>query len=366
MIPFFDIHPGHDELADELSEAFQRVMKSGNLIMGPEVAAFETEFAAYCGAKHCIGMGNGLDALALTLRAKGIQAGDEVLVPSQTFVATWLAVSMVGATPVPVEIEPSTYAIDPHRIEEKLSRKTKAIIPVHLYGLPAAMDEVNAIARPRGIFVLEDAAQAHGSTIHGKKSGSLGDAAAFSFYPTKNLGCMGDGGAVVTSDDSLAERLRMLRNYGSTKKYVHEIAGVNSRLDELQAALLRVKLRRLDESNARRRSLARRYSEALEGVGDIRVPLVPEGSTHVFHLYVISTARRAELASYLADRGVHTLVHYPIAPHMQGAYASLGYSSSDLPLGTAAAAETLSLPLWPQMSPEQVDAVAGHIRAFFS
>ncbi|RQO42786.1 erythromycin biosynthesis sensory transduction protein eryC1 [Variovorax sp. KBW07] len=366
MIPFFDIHAGHAELANEFTQAFSRVMASGHVIMGPEVVAFEKEFAAYCGAKHCIGVGNGLDALALTLRARGIGPGDEVLVPSQTFIASWLGVSMVGATPVPVEIDPATYLMDPARIKEKLTSKTKAIMPVHLYGLPAAMDKINEIARPLGLFVLEDAAQAHGATHNGKRTGTLADAAAFSFYPTKNLGAMGDAGAVVTNDDELAANLRMLRNYGSSQKYVHEVAGVNSRLDELQAALLRTKIDRLDAWNDKRRALAARYSEGLKGVGDLRVPYVPADSTHVFHLYVISTQRRAELSAHLTAQGVQTLVHYPIAPHMQGAYAELGLPADSLPLGTAASNETLSLPIWPQMKPEQVDAVVGHIRSFFA
>ena len=366
MIPFFDIHAGHAEMADDFTQAFSKVMKSGHVIMGGELVAFENEFAAYCGAKHCIGVGNGLDALALTLRARGIKAGDEVLVPSQTFIATWLGVSMVGATPVPVEIDPATYLLDPARIKEKLTSRTKAIIPVHLYGLPAAMDAINEIARPLGIFVFEDAAQAHGATHNGKRTGVLGDAAAFSFYPTKNLGAMGDAGAVVTNDDALAGELRMLRNYGSSQKYVHEVAGVNSRLDELQAALLRTKLGRLDAWNEQRRALAARYSEGLRGVGDIRIPHVPSDSTHVYHLYVISTGRRAELSAHLTAQGIQTLVHYPIPPHVQGAYAELGLPADSLPLATAAANETLSLPIWPQMQPEQVDAVVAQFRKFFA
>lgn len=366
MTPFFDINASHIELAEELNSAFNRVMKSGHLIMGPELSAFEGEFARYCGAKHCVGVGNGLDALALTLRAKGIKEGDEVLVPSHTFIATWLGVSMVGATPVPVEIDPSTYNLDPRAIAAKLTSRTKAIIPVHLYGLPAAVDEILNIADPRGIFVLEDAAQAHGATLRGKNTGALGHAATFSFYPTKNLGAMGDGGAVVTSDDELAEKLRMLRNYGSSIKYVHEVAGVNSRLDELQAALLRIKLRHLDEWNRKRRAVAAQYAERLESVGDLSLPFVPEGSNHVFHLYVVRTKERAKLASYLAEREIHTLVHYPAPPHAQGAYAALGLSSSSLPLATEAANEVLSLPMWPQMTTDHVDAVTSHIRSFFA
>lgn len=366
MIPFFDIHAGHSALAAELQAAYQRVVQSGHLIMGPETTAFEEEFAAYCGAKYCIGVGNGLDALALTLRAKGIGPGDEVLVPSQTFIATWLGVSMVGATPIPVEIDPVTYNLDARIIKSKVSGKTKAIVPVHLYGLPAAMEEINALAQDLGLFVLEDAAQAHGASQGALRTGALGHAAAFSFYPTKNLGGMGDGGAVVTSDEVLADKVRMLRNYGSTQKYVHEVAGVNSRLDELQAAFLRVKLSRLDDWNRQRQALASRYSAGLEGVGDLRVPHVPAGRSHVFHLYVVASARRAELSSHLQARGIQTLVHYPIPPHAQGAYRELGYSSSDLPLACAAAEQTLSLPIWPQMKTDQVDRVIDEIRAFFS
>ncbi|RTD95851.1 DegT/DnrJ/EryC1/StrS family aminotransferase [Variovorax atrisoli] len=366
MIPFFDIHAGHSELADELNLAFQRVLKSGHLIMGPELSAFESEFADYCGVKHCIGVGNGLDALALTLRARGIKPGDEVIVPSQTFIATWLGVSMVGATPVPVEIDPLTYNLDPSRILSKVTSKTKAIVPVHLYGLPAAMSEIMEIAKSAELFVMEDAAQGHGATHHGKRTGALGHAATFSFYPTKNLGGMGDGGAIVTSDDDLADKLRMLRNYGSKKKYVHEVAGVNSRLDELQAAILRVKLSRLDEWNDRRRKIAQRYSAALDGVGDLRVPLIPPATTHVFHLYVVSTKNREELARYLDSVGISTLVHYPIPPHMQGAYSELAYAAESFPLGSAASNEALSLPIWPQMSFDQVDIVVEHVRKFFS
>lgn len=366
MTPFFDINASHAELAEELTSAFNRVMRSGHLIMGPELSAFEGEFARYCGAKHCVGVGNGLDALALTLRAKNIKEGDEVLVPSHTFIATWLGVSMVGATPVPVEIDPSTYNLDPRAIAAKLTGRTKAIIPVHLYGLPAAVDEILKIADPRGIFVLEDAAQAHGATLWGKNTGALGHAATFSFYPTKNLGAMGDGGSVVTSDDELAAKLRMLRNYGSNIKYVHEVAGVNSRLDELQAAFLRIKLRHLDEWNRERRQVAAQYAERLRGVGDLSLPFVPEGSSHVFHLYVVRTKERARLASYLAEREIHTLVHYPAPPHAQGAYGALGLSSSSLPLATAAANEVLSLPMWPQMTTDHVDAVTSHIRSFFA
>jgi len=364
-IPFFDINAGHSALGAELKSAFDRVLSSGHVIMGPALTAFESNFAAYCGAKHCIGVGNGLDALALALRARGIGPGDEVIVPSQTFIASWLAVSMVGATPVPVEINEDTYTLDAVRISEKLTARTRAIMPVHLYGLPADMEAINKIAEGAGLFVLEDAAQAHGASVGGKRTGALGHAAAFSCYPTKNLGAMGDGGAVVTNDDALADELRKLRNYGSRVKYVHEIAGVNSRLDELQAALLDVKLPVLDDWNDRRRAIAARYSEALKDIDGLAIPRVPNGMEHVYHLYVVRTPRRDELHNYLKDRDVTTLIHYPTAPHAQGAYASLGLTDSKLPIAARVAAQTLSLPIWPQMPHESVDEVVSHIRTFF-
>lgn len=364
MIPFFDIHAGHKELQSELAHAYERVLQSGHVIMGPELTAFEAEFAAYCGVKHCIGVGNGLDALALTLRARGIGPGDEVIVPSQTFIASWLAVSMVGATPVPVEIEPHTYGINAALIRSKITSKTKAIMPVHLFGTPTEMQAINDIAAEANLFVLEDAAQAHGAEYRGKRAGALGHAAAFSFYPTKNLGGLGDGGAVTTNDDELAAKLRQLRNYGSTKKYVHEVAGVNSRLDELQAAILRAKLPRLDQWNEKRRLIAARYDAALKGISDVVTAIAPADSTPVYHLYVIRTTKRDALLDYLAKQNVTALVHYPIAPHMQQAYAQMAIPEDGLPCATNAANQTLSLPIWPQMSLDTVDIVAAHIRTF--
>jgi dTDP-4-amino-4,6-dideoxygalactose transaminase len=364
MIPFFDIHAGHAALKAEFSAAFDRVLASGHVIMGPELTAFESAFAEFCGAKHCIGVGNGLDALALALRARGIGPGDEVIVPSQTFIATWLAVSMVGATPVPVEIDEATYTLDPKLIPAKLTDKTAAIIPVHLYGLPADMEAINRIAKDSGLFVLEDAAQAHGARHAGKRAGALGHAAAFSFYPTKNLGGMGDGGAVVTDDDALASELRKLRNYGSREKYVHETAGVNSRLDELQAALLMPKLARLDEWNEKRRVIAARYSAGLAKTPGIEIPVVPAGCEHVYHLYVIQTATRDALHEYLKGQGIATLIHYPIAPNAQAAYRELGISNEAVPIAARVAAQTLSLPIWPQMSLDTVDEVVRHINNF--
>ncbi len=364
MISFFDINAGHAELGNSLQDAFKRVLDSGSIIMGAELAAFEEEFAAYCGVKHCIGVGNGLDALALALRARGIGPGDEVLVPSQTFIASWLAVSMTGATPVPVEIELATYGIDAKRLRDHITPRTKAIMPVHLYGTPADMDAINAVAREFNLFVLEDAAQAHGAYYKGKRAGSLGHAAGFSFYPSKNLGALGDGGAIVTDDDQLAADMRRLRNYGSNKKYVHEVAGVNSRLDELQAAILRVKLPSLDHGNERRRAIAERYTAGLQGIADLHVPQSVDGATPVYHLYVIRTSKRDELAAYLGKQGVTCLIHYPIAPHQQGAYADLKIPADSLPLANQAAAQTLSLPIWPQMPLSQVDEVIAHVKQF--
>ncbi|ANN69083.1 DegT/DnrJ/EryC1/StrS family aminotransferase [Bordetella bronchialis] len=366
MIPFFDIKAVHGPLAEELKGAFSRVLASGHVIMGPELSRFEKAFADYCGARHCIGVGNGLDALALAMRARGIGPGDEVLVPSQTFIATWLAVSMTGATPIPVEVDEKLCTIDPARIREKINGNTKAIMPVHLFGLPADMDPIMKIADEFGLFVLEDAAQAHGALYKGKRAGVLGHAAAFSFYPTKNLGGLGDGGAVVTNDDALAEELGRLRNYGSTQKYVHQVAGVNSRLDEIQAALLSVKLPLLDQWNEARRAIAARYTQALAGVQGLALPHVPEGAEHVYHLYVVRTDRRDELQHFLAEKGVTTLIHYPIPPHAQQAYAGMALTDDDLPIAARVARQSLSLPIWPQMSMEDVDSVAGLIKSFMA
>ncbi|MBK5120869.1 DegT/DnrJ/EryC1/StrS family aminotransferase [Burkholderia sp. R-69980] len=364
MTPFFDIHSAHADLQEEFKKVFDRVANSGQLIMGPELAAFESEFAAYCGARYCVGVGNGLDALALALRAKGIGGGDEVLVPSQTFMATWLAVSMVGAVPVPVEIDEAHFVMDPKRIEQKITKRTVAIIPVHLFGQPAQMDEIRAIADRAGLFILEDAAQAHGARLGDRRCGSLGDAAAFSFYPTKNLGALGDGGAVVTNDAALAEKLLALRNYGSKVKYVHDVQGTNSRLDELQAAILRTKLNRLDGWNQGRRAIAARYSAGLEGVRGIVTPREMEGTEHVFHLYVIRCAQRDELAQYLQQRGIATAIHYPTAPHMQGAFKDLDIPAQAYPDARRAAEEVLSLPMWPQMDHGAVDEVIKAVREF--
>ena len=355
-VRFLDLRRGHDEIRDELDRAYAEVLDSGSHVLGAQVEGFEDEFAEYCGVRHCAGTGNGLDALELILRGLDIGAGDEVVVPANTFVATWLAVSAVGATPVPVEPDPLDHTIDPERIEPAIGPRTRAIIAVHLYGRPAAMGAIAEIARRHGLRLIEDAAQAHGARLDGARAGALGDAAAFSFYPTKNLGALGDGGAVTTDDDRLAERVRLLRNYGSRTKDVHEAAGRNSRLDELQAAFLRVKLRRLDGWNARRAEIARRYREALGGT-DLVLPPAAPGTEPAFHLFVVRSSERGRVREQLARAGIETMVHYPTAPHLQPAYAGLGLGPGSLSVAERLAGEVLSLPLYPQLTDAEVDAV---------
>jgi dTDP-4-amino-4,6-dideoxygalactose transaminase len=361
-VPFLDLHAAYFELRAELDAAYHRVMDSGWYILGNEVEAFESEFAEYCGVKHCVGVGNGLEALQLILHAMDIGPGDEVIVPANTYIATWLAASNVGAVPVPVEPCAHTYNIDPTRINAAISPRTKAIIPVHLYGQPADMDPINELAARYGLAVVEDAAQAHGARYKGRKTGSLGHAAGFSFYPGKNLGAIGDGGAVTTDDDALADRIRLLRNYGSKHKYVHACKGVNSRLDELQAAFLRVKLRCLDEWNARRTRIATAYSATLPG-RNVVVPHVPDYAEPVWHLYVVLSEARDALQQELQTAGIGTLIHYPIPPHMQGAYAMRGYSRDAFPLSARLAGQLLSLPIGPAMTDEQAAMVVAAVNA---
>jgi len=315
---------------------------------------FEASFAAYCQTNHCVGVGNGLDALHLLLAAYGIGPGDEVIVPSNTFIATWLAVTRCGATPVPAEPDSATYNISPSAIESAITPRTVAIIPVHLYGQAAPMDEINTIASKHGLLVIEDAAQAHGAKYKGRSVGSLGHAAATSFYPGKNLGALGDGGAVLTNDDSIAEKIRRLRNYGSAAKYKHDLLGYNSRLDEIQAAFLRAKLAHLDEANQRRKDIANRYTQALPHFG-YHVPFVPEWADPVWHLYVIRCSGRDDLQAYLKQHGVETMVHYPIPPHRQVCYEGLTFPL--LPIADHLASEVLSLPISPVMPDEEVEHV---------
>ncbi len=361
-IPFLDLRAAYLELKPEIDEAVTGVLESGCYIMGEEVEAFELEWATYCQAKHAIGVANGLDALHLALRAMDVGPGDEVIVPSNTYIATWLAASQCGAALVPVEPDVLTFNIDPTLIEAAITSRTKVIMPVHLYGQPADIDPILAIARKHGLRVLEDAAQAHGARYKGQRLGAHSDAVAWSFYPGKNLGAMGDGGAVTTSDPQIADRIQVLRNYGSRLKYVNEVKGFNSRLDPLQATILRVKLAKLDEWNARRSAIAGRYQKGLAQYG-LTLPHVPNWAEPVWHLYVVQHPQRDELQRVLTKKGVGTLIHYPIPPHRQKVYAREGWGQGTFPLAERLADEVLSLPIGPHVTTEQVDEV---IKAFLS
>ena len=360
-IPFLDLGAAYRELQSAIDAVVSLSLASGWYIGGPEVEEFEGEFAAYCDAVHAVGVANGLDALHLALRAMEVGPGDEVIVPSNTYIATWLAVSQCGATPVPVEPNERTFNIDPDRIEVAITPRTKVILPVHLYGQPADMDPILAIARKHGLRVLEDGAQAHGARYKGKRIGAHGDAVAWSFYPGKNLGAMGDGGAVTTSDAQLADRIRVLRNYGSRVKYVNEVQGYNSRLDPLQAAILRVKLAHLDEWNERRRAIAVCCQQGLADCG-LKLPHVPNWADPVWHLYVVQHPKRNALQRALTEAGVGTLIHYPIPPHRQGAYAKAGVEWGVSPIAERMADQVLSLPIGPQLNPDQVAAMIAAIQ----
>jgi dTDP-4-amino-4,6-dideoxygalactose transaminase len=363
QVPFLDLRAPRLELKHELDEAVGRVLDSGSYILGREVEHFEEEFAQFVGAKHCIGVGNGLEALHLALVALGAGPGDEVLVPANTYIATWLAISYTGAVPVPIEPDPVTYNIAPERIEAAITPRTRGIMPVHLYGQPADMDPILEIAHRRGLWVLEDAAQAHGARYKGIRIGALGDAAGWSFYPGKNLGAFGDGGAVTTNRDDIADRIRVLRNYGSRVKYFNEVKGFNCRLDPLQAAVLRVKLAHLDEWNERRRAVAAIYASLLPET-KLALPRFPDWAEHVFHLYVVRTARRDELQKFLATRGIGTLIHYPLAPHLQQAYADLNIPEGSLPVTERLQNEILSLPMGPHLSTAEIRAVTAAVSEF--
>lgn len=363
-VPFLDLRAAYLEMRAPLDAAYARVADSGWYILGEEVERFERAFADYCGAKYCIGVANGLDALHIALRAADVAEGAEVLVPSNTFIATWLAVTYAGATPVPVEPRRDTYNLDPERIEAAITPKTRAIVPVHLYGQVAEMEAIRELAARRNLIVIEDAAQAQGASERGRRAGALGQAAAFSFYPGKNLGAMGDAGAIVTDDPAVRDRALLLRNYGSRVKYVHEECGFNSRLDPLQAAFLSAKLTRLDEWNERRRRVARRYLEGLRGTRDLVLPHVPEGNDPVWHLFVVRHPRRDELQRALEARGIGTLIHYPVAPHRAEAYAHLGFGAGAFPIAEEIAATVLSLPIGPHLNDDQVEAVIEAVRDF--
>lgn len=362
-VPFLDLGASYRELQSEIDEAVARVLASGWYIGGTEVDAFESEFAAYCDTRFAVGVANGLDALHLSLLAMGVGPGDEVIVPSNTFIATWLAVSQCGATPVPVEPDARTMNIDPARIEVAITARTKVIVPVHLYGQPADLDPILAVARRHGLRVLEDAAQAHGARYKGRKLGGHGDIVTWSFYPGKNLGALGDAGAITTNDEELANRIRVLRNYGSREKYVNEVPGYNSRLDPLQAAVLRVKLRHLDAWNRRRSEIATLYGERLAADG-LQLPFVPAWAAPVWHLYVVRHARRDALAAFLAEKGIGTVIHYPIPPHLQQAYASLGFSQGSFPVSEAIHQTVLSLPIGPQHGRVAAEAVIDAVIRF--
>jgi dTDP-4-amino-4,6-dideoxygalactose transaminase len=352
-VPFLDLGAAYREIQAELESAVLASLRSGRYIGGQDVEAFEQEFAAYTETQHCVGVANGLDALRLALLAMGIGAGDEVIVPSNTFIATWLAVTQSGATPVPVEPVESTYNLDPGRIEAAITPRTKAMLPVHLYGQPADLDPILTMARKHGLRILEDAAQAHGARYKGKRIGGHGDAVAWSFYPGKNLGALGDAGAVTTNDPELADRVRVLRNYGSRIKYVNDVKGYNSRLDPVQAVVLRVKLRHLDEWNARRTAIAAHYTAELAGIGLV-LPEVPKWVEPVWHVYVVQHTERDRLQEALQKAGIGTLIHYPIPPHLQKAYCDAGYAAGRFPIAESMANHLLSLPMGPQLDDADV------------
>jgi dTDP-3-amino-3,4,6-trideoxy-alpha-D-glucose transaminase len=360
-VPFVDLAAAREEIGAELDDAVARTVASGRYLLGPELESFESEFAAYCGTEHCIGVGSGLSAIELTLRAAGIGPGDEVVVPAYTFIATWLAVSRTGAQPVPADVHESTYNVDPEAVRAAITPRTAAILPVHLRGEPAEMDAIGALAGDHGLLVVEDAAQAHGATYRGRRVGGLGKAGAFSFYPSKNLGAIGDGGAITTDDRELAERARLLRNYGMKTKYDVVVEGTNSRLAEVQAAALRVKLPYLDAWNESRAALAARYQAALAGREELSMPVADPAVDPVWHLFVINLAERDACARALREQGVETGVHYPVPPHLSRVYAGAGWGPGSFPVAERLAATTLSLPMYPQLDPSHCDLIAGLI-----
>jgi len=356
-VPFLDLGGTHREIDQDLRDAYERVTMRSSFVLGEEGAAFEREFSAYCGARECVTTGNGQDALEILLRAYDIGPGDEVIVPAFTFAATWFCVSRVGATAVPVDVSAASYTLDPSAFEAAITAKTRAVIPVHLYGHPAAMAPICDMAREHGIMVIEDAAQAHGATYRGRHAGALGDAAAFSFYPTKNLGALGDAGAIVTGDSAVARAARMLRNYGSERKYEHERVGQNSRMDELQAAFLRTKIPHLERWNEARRRVAAAYGERLAPFGDlVTLPSVADDTQHAWHLFVVRVKHRDAVAERMDRSGVATLVHYPKTIREQHAYAGIDIPH-DISVSTALARDVLSLPMWPQLEDRDIEIV---------
>jgi dTDP-4-amino-4,6-dideoxygalactose transaminase len=364
-IPFLSFTHTNNLIREEITNSFLSFFDKGWYVLGSEVEEFEKEYATFNNTKYAIGVSNGLDALHLALRALKIGPDNEVIVPSNTFIATVLAVSYVGATPVFVEPDAGTYNIDPKKIAAAINGKTKAIMPVHLYGQAAAMDEIMALAQKHQLYVIEDNAQAQGATWNGNKTGTFGQLNGTSFYPGKNLGALGDAGGITTNDDKLNETVRTLRNYGSQKKYHNEMTGFNMRLDEAQAAFLRVKLRYLPTWNEQRKEIASWYDAALKNIADVVLPITAEGATHVYHLYVIRTGKRDALQEHLSKNGIGTLIHYPIPPHLQKAYQHLGFKKGDFPIAEEIAATCLSLPIWPGMQQADVELIANTIKTFY-
>ena len=365
-VPFLSFTPQNQAVRPQVLEAMTRVFDSQWYVLGEAVKQFEVEYARFSTTTECIGVANGLDALHLALKALDVKEGDEVIVPSNTYIATWLAISYVGATPVPVEPNPATYNLDPARLEAAITPRTRALMPVHLYGQACEMGEIMAIAKRHNLYVIEDNAQSQGAAFEGGITGSFGNINATSFYPGKNLGALGDGGAVTTNDADLAKKLRTLRNYGSQQKYYNEVIGYNSRLDELQAAVLSAKLPHLMEWTGQRQEVAALYDEQLAGIPDLQLPVVAAGASHVYHLYVVRTSRRDALQQYLTEQSIGTLIHYPIPPHLQQAYQFMNFKAGDFPIAEELATTCLSLPMWPGMTPEHVAQVSQHIRTFLS
>ena len=364
-IPFLNLKQINEPFEKEFELAFQDFIQSGWYILGDKVSTFEQEYCTFNKVQHTIGVANGLEALILCLKVLDIGIGDEVIVPSNTYIASWLAISYVGATPIPVEPRIESYNINPELIEAAITSKTKAIMPVHLYGQICEMEAIMAIAKKYNLYVIEDNAQSQGATYKGKITGSWGHCNGTSFYPGKNLGALGDGGAVTTNDADLARRVSVIRNYGSEKKYFNEVKGINSRLDELQAAFLLIKLKKLTEDNAKRVEAAKLYDELLAGVGDLVLPQIAQDATSVFHLYVIRSKRRDELQAYLSENSVGTMIHYPIPPHLQQAYEDLGYKKGDFPIAEEIAGTGLSLPVSPYVTKNQIKKIATLIKYFF-
>lgn len=364
-IPFLNFDPMHRLIRSEIMQSFQEVYDANWFVMGNKLEAFEKEYSAFNNTKYSIGVSNGLDALHLALKSLNITRGDEVIVPSNTYIATALAISFVGATPIFVEPDTVTYNINPSKIEDAITSKTKVIMPVHLYGQACEMEAIMTIAKKYNLFVVEDNAQAHGATFNGKITGSFGIVNGTSFYPGKNLGALGDAGAVTTNDEKIANKITMLRNYGSEKKYYNEEIGYNMRLDEVQAGFLSVKLKYINEWTIQRKEIAKQYNESLKNIGDLILPTVHTNATHVYHLYVIKSNSRDSLKNYLSEKEIGALIHYPIPPHLQKAYSNLGYKKNDFPIAENLANTMLSLPIWPGMTNDEVSYVCENISNYF-